>query len=302
MIDAHVHFIPDDFYRHPRKYFRDPEIRDYLCDVGFARIAELHGGRLPTWEEYWDRVLRQPGRRAVVFGLSDHPEGCRLVNEAVWELSRRHPDKVIPFVFLPLSDPREWQRQLRWAREELGIRGAKIYPSMFRLEMCSPEVLSCLGACADARMVVITDCTFLMEAGSTAGPLSGNWLHALVLSGALDEMPRLRLIAAHLGGGAVFLGELLAFWRHFGRPQAAEDSQPFRQVWFDTSPFFSSRTLEAAVRAVGCDRLVFGSDFPFSFGNEGMTALERTRLTPEERLRILYNNMMDLLSGQAGAE
>jgi predicted TIM-barrel fold metal-dependent hydrolase len=74
----------------------------------------------------------------------------------------------------------------------------------------------------------------------------------------LDEHPRLKLVLAHLGGGA---------WRSI-----ATVAERFEQVWFDLSEINAwtgaelaptSAELAELIRTVGTHRVLAGSDFPW---------------------------------------
>ena len=69
------------------------------------------------------------------------------------------------------------------------------------------------------------------------------------------QHPNLRVVFAMLAGGAPLHGERLA--ARGGPPGAIGDPR----VFFDTSSY-GARSIDAVVRCVGIDQLVFGSDRP----------------------------------------
>lgn len=93
-------------------------------------------------------------------------------------------------------------------------------------------------------------------------------LSHLVFSGVLDRHPGLRLIAAH-GGGYLptYLGRSDHGWQV--RPESHTCAQPpssyLRRLYFD-SLVHTPDALRALVAAVGADRVLIGSDYPFDMG------------------------------------
>ncbi len=93
-------------------------------------------------------------------------------------------------------------------------------------------------------------------------------LSHLIFAGVLDRHPNLRLLAAH-GGGYLptFLGRSDHAWAV--RPEARACQHPpssyLRRLWFD-SLVHTPEALRALVHAVGADRVLLGSDFPFDMG------------------------------------
>ncbi|HEU0102432.1 MAG TPA: amidohydrolase family protein [Mycobacteriales bacterium] len=93
-------------------------------------------------------------------------------------------------------------------------------------------------------------------------------LSSLVFSGVLDRHPGLRVLAAH-GGGYLptHLGRSDHAWAV--RPEAHGCAEPpssyLRRLWFD-SLVHSPAALRTLVDAVGADRVLLGSDYPFDMG------------------------------------
>lgn len=93
-------------------------------------------------------------------------------------------------------------------------------------------------------------------------------LSHLVFAGVLDRHPGLRVVAAH-GGGYLpsYLGRSDHAWQV--RPEARgcqhKPSSYLRRIWFD-SLVHTPEALRGLVAAVGAERVVLGSDYPFDMG------------------------------------
>jgi predicted TIM-barrel fold metal-dependent hydrolase len=118
----------------------------------------------------------------------------------------------------------------------------------------------------------------------------------LVLSGMLEQYPRLKLILGHLGEGIPFL-----LWRidqSLSRPGNSGGSfrDAFREHFYlTTSGNFSDTALTCSVSEMGIDRILFSVDWPFISNELGTRWLERTDLSAENKAKVFGGNARKLL-------
>jgi aminocarboxymuconate-semialdehyde decarboxylase len=121
----------------------------------------------------------------------------------------------------------------------------------------------------------------------------------LMFSGALDELPDLKMLLAHGGG---FLPYQIGRFEHGHkvRPDtaAATPTRPldmFRRFYFDALTH-DPLAIRHLIDRVGSDRVVIGTDSPFDMGEE--QPVERLdavpRLTDKEREDVCYRSAMRL--------
>jgi aminocarboxymuconate-semialdehyde decarboxylase len=122
-------------------------------------------------------------------------------------------------------------------------------------------------------------------------------LSHLIFAGVLDRYPGLRVLAAH-GGGYLptFIGRSDHAWEV--RPEARGCAEPpssyLARLWFD-SLVHTPDALRALVNAVGADRVLLGSDFPFDMGvTDPVERLAAAGLTPDQQHAIASGNAADL--------
>ncbi len=70
-------------------------------------------------------------------------------------------------------------------------------------------------------------------------------------------------------------------------------------IYVDLAYQADSSNVETFVRALGADRVLFGSDAPFRDPSETIRSVERARITEEAKERILYGNAAALLERYA---
>ena len=118
-------------------------------------------------------------------------------------------------------------------------------------------------------------------------------LSRLIFSGLWDRHPGLKVVSVH-GGGYLptYLGRSDHAWG--ARPDARTCARPpssyLRGLWFD-SLVYTADGLRALVDAVGGDRVLLGSDYPFDMGvTDPVDRLEAAGLDPATVAAIAAGN------------
>ncbi|MEL7609689.1 MAG: amidohydrolase family protein [Bacillota bacterium] len=161
---------------------------------------------------------------------------------------------------------------------ELGLSGVKLHPDYQDFFIQEPRMNAVYDAIEQLGLPV------LFHAGYD--PLSPDLIHATP-EGVADvnrRFPRMRVIAAHLGGIAdlpaqraallgrdVYLDISVTLWR--------TTPEEFRDVVFDH----------------GIERILFGSDCPWGNSPDNLERLDRIGLTQQEKNAICYNNAAKIL-------
>jgi len=113
----------------------------------------------------------------------------------------------------------------------------------------------------------------------------------LVLSGAFDAHPRLKIVLGHLGETLPFL-----LWRidqALSRPGGKTLS--FREVFCEhfyitTSGNFSNPALLCCVMEMGIDRILFAVDYPFVANAPAVQWIDTIPLCDEDKIKLLSGN------------
>lgn len=123
-------------------------------------------------------------------------------------------------------------------------------------------------------------------------------LQQILFGGVLDRFPRLKIVAVHGGGYfAHSLGRADQAWRVRPESHATEHmpSTYRSQIYYDTV-LHDPRELRILADAVGIDRLVLGTDYPFDMGvPEPHVLLEQAGFSGDERAAIAGRNLAALL-------
>ena len=100
----------------------------------------------------------------------------------------------------------------------------------------------------------------------------------LVLAGIPGRYPDMKIIGSHLGGLLPMVVKRVDDHMAFEAPDISEEpSLTFRRLWYDTVGHNHVPALRAAAEALGADRLLLGTDFPYQSGELFCAAVDYMR-------------------------
>lgn len=291
----------------------DSEIRNRLLQKMWSFEA-----RLPVMDEYGIAVqvisLSSPG----VQGIADPREAvyaAKKLNDAQAELIHKYPDRFAGFAALPLQSPKEAADELERAVTQLGFRGAMIHghthgeyldAEKFRVVWERAEALNA-PLYLHVNEPMVDQMKIYQGRPELLGP---TWCwgvetatHALriIFGGMFDAYPKAALILDHMGESLPYvLGRLDEGFTLVGGKKSGKlkkmPSEYFREnVWITTSGKFFPETLQCAIRAIGADRILFATDYPFADTREAVEQIENSPVGEEDKERIFHLNAERLL-------
>lgn len=178
--------------------------------------------------------------RCVVLCAATDPAQVIPANNYAIMLQKEHPEIIAFGTLHPAFE--QWEKQLRTLKAA-GIKGIKLHPDFQGFWLNDPRLMPMLEAAQD-------DFVFEIHIGDYLPP-DKNPSCPYKAAALLDAFPRLRLIAAHMGG--------YQHWDHALIALAGRD------VWLDTSStssFVSPEMLRTLLNAHPRERILFGSDYP----------------------------------------
>ncbi|MGQ9508116.1 MAG: amidohydrolase family protein [Thermodesulfobacteriota bacterium] len=276
IVDCHTHIFPEEIRKNRQPYCqRDP---------GFSSLYKNPNSKIVGVEELIASMDESGIERSVICGFSwSDPTLCGLHNQYLMESMARYPDRLIPFISLPFSNP-EWSgRELerRWKEGAKGVGEIAFYaqPLTSRLiEMMNP-VLQKMEKEGIPLMLHTNEPIGHSYPGKGKTPLET--FYKLILS-----FPKLTILLAHWGGGFPFY-ELMP-----------EVSKATTHVYYDTaaSPYLYSKRIYGVVKEiVGVEKILFGSDFPLIMPKRYFRDLEGSGLSALDRTKILGKNFLRLI-------
>jgi predicted TIM-barrel fold metal-dependent hydrolase len=266
IIDIHRHFVAREWHSENlwRGYAR--MVQQAASDMGISlSIENIQTHMIPTLfdttgEKHLEQMEKAGIDKSVVF-LWDHglltgePEvSIQEQSKVLFNVAKKYPDKFIPFAHIDPRRPGAIEFVKRCV-EEWGAKGLKLLPiSGFNPE--ESETMNLIEAIANYRIPVIT------HTGPGVVPTSSRYCDPIYLDKMLLRFPEVNVIAAHMASG--YRQQLCTFAWY--RPNLyTEISMSQFIVRKDGYPAFA-RAIREAVNAFGPDRVLFGTDSPFSWG------------------------------------
>lgn len=272
-----------------------------------VRLAEMDAGGIevqvlsltPPFFHYWAEPVR--GK-----------DFCRMANEEIAGLVRRHPDRFLGMATVPLQDPAAAVEELAYARRRLGLVGVEIGSNVNGRELDDPSLHPFFARCAELRMPVFIHPVAVAGADRMTRyylrNLIGNLVDTsiglahLIYGGAFQRWPAMVVIAAHAGGIIPYTyGRLDHGYRVRPECRAALPRPPssyLGHVYFDTIAH-DREALAYLVGRFGAGRVVLGSDFPFDMADPDPVGTVRglRGISAKDRSRILSGNARALFGG-----
>ncbi|HXV83295.1 MAG TPA: amidohydrolase family protein [Candidatus Binatia bacterium] len=321
-IDIHAHFVPEEYLRvietegEPYGVRLRPGPNGPMILVGQATIGPI----TPDYHDLDQRLKAMDAQGVTVHALSLMPPMvywahgplglrlARLVNDAMAEATRLHPDRFVALATLPVQDPEAAVSELNRAVTELGCRGVYLGTNVLGKELTDPSFLPVFERIQGLQAPVFLHPLNVIGAQR----LTSYYLHNLlgnpfdtavaaanlIFSGLFDRFPKLTVCLPHAGGAFPYLiGRLDRGWKVRDECRALKKppSSYLRRFTYDTISH-APASLDYLIKLVGVDRVLLGSDFCFDMGYEHpVKAVTALKLSRKEQEKILSGNAERLL-------
>ncbi len=210
---------------------------------------------------------------SVVLPIATKPSQTPSINRFASSVQQ---DGTLSFYSLhPMQEDREAVLEEIAA---MGGKGIKLHPEFQYANVDSPEMLCILKKAAELHLIVV------LHAGKDIGMPPPVHCTPMQLARALDAVPDVCIVAAHMGG-----------WRMWDE---VERYLVGRSLYFDTAFVADHLPKEQYLRIIrnhGVNRILFGSDSPWETPAHTLEGLKALQLTPAEMQQITYENAAHLL-------
>ena len=297
--------------------FGDP-LADKLADLGALRLAEMDEAGITV------HVLSASGPGANLLHGAEGIAFARDINDVLAKAVAAHPDRFAGFAHLPMNSPEAAADEIERSVRDLGFCGVLINGVTEGRFLDDPRFEPILARAEALDMPIylhpglpprtVFQAYYDGLPGSTGFRLSTSawgWhsetaIHVmrLVLSGALDRHPKLKLIIGHMGEG---LAAMMVRSDKILTPEAAHLKRSVQQtildqVWVTTSGLFTLPPLEILLAVFGPDRVLFSIDYPYSTNRTGRDFLDALKLAPADLEKFAHGNADRLLKLKAAKQ
>ncbi|GAA0907076.1 amidohydrolase [Luteibacter anthropi] len=324
-IDTHAHILPRDW----------PDLAARYGDIRFPVMTHSQGhhriykdGKFfrEVWESAFDPAHRIADYARFGVGVqvvstvpvmfSYWAKGHQALElhthlnddmAAVCETHRRHYAGIGT---VPLQSPDLAIRELERCIDELGLQGVQIGSHCNAWNLDAPELFPFFEAAADLGAAVLVH-PWDMMGTDTMPKYWLPWLVgmpaeqsraacALIFGGVLERLPSLRVMLAHGGGSFPYsIGRIEHGFRM--RPDLvatdnARNPREYLSRFFYDSCVHDDAALRYLLSAVGNDRVMLGTDYPFPLGEqEPGSGIEALGLDDTARARLFHGTALEWL-------
>ncbi len=255
------------------------EIIDVHTHVYPAKIAEKAAGATGTFygvgheqsglpEDLLRCMARAGIDRSLIHSVATTPKQVASINTFLAETAAASGGRLIALGTLHPDSPDQAADVKNAAA--LGLRGIKLHPEIQGFALDDPRSLRIFGLCEEHGLPL------LLHTGDRRYDCS----NPNRLIPVLSQFPGLKVIGAHLGGWSIY-------------EQAVPQLAGIENLWFDCSSTFywlDPQIAARLIRQLGCDRVMFGSDFPMWTPETELETFLSLDFTAEEQAMILSGN------------
>lgn len=232
---------------------------------------------------------------------------ARLANDFIAGVVHQHPGRFLGLCVLPLQDERAAQAELERCAKQLGTKGILLYTNLAGRFPDEPQFRWLFARAVELDLPVLlhpakpitTEQVKGYEMISALGNMFEDTiaLTRLIMSGVLDQFPKLRLVCPHLGGTLPYIiGRLdhqMQVLKRGPKYLTRAPSEYLKAVWLDiVSPLPGAMRL--AYDLMGPERLLYASDHPWVAPGLILSALRRLNLPAADEAKILGGNARTL--------
>lgn len=225
---------------------------------------------------------------SVVLPVATNPAKVASINNAS---AANEQEKLIYFGCIHPDMP-DWHAELGRIAA-IGLKGIKLHPVYQGVDFDDTRYLRILERAGELGLIVVT------HAGDDIGFPGVVRCSPEMIRSATRQVGSIKLVLAHMGG-----------WRNWER---VADALADTNVYLDTSfsmgaitpiddhyspdelPLLDAENFCRLVRSFGAERILFGTDSPWSSQQQSREDIEKLPLTAEEKVNILGGNAQKLL-------
>lgn len=265
VIDCHSHLVPKS-WRHPKS---PPAIFNI---PGLLEEQDKAGVNLTVFGNNWIRTPEGADALTIV----------RQFNDFAAEATAQHPGRLLGLASAVAFGDDRMLRETERAVRDYGLKGIMVNSSVDGEYLDSPraapffELVTELNVPLFVHPPRVTIGAEKMEIFRLPEMLGRPFdttlsLARFILTGGMEKFPRVKIVAAHVGGALPMLPGRLGFGYELRRDPSFGPWEPdvltkppadyIRELYLDTVSLHAP-AVQCAIDTVGVDHVLFGSDFP----------------------------------------
>jgi len=318
IIDVHSHHIEEIFFDALKSL---PGVTVQVKQDRFSYLLKDGKTWLPFRPEMFDpdHLIREMDRKGIdisvlsmntpsvyIFGERQRLDLAQRLNDSMVKRAQRNPDRIRGFATLPLPDVDASMRELERIADAPGIVGIGVGSNFDGVALDDPRLepvwarISSLGLPVSEHPMLPT---FADHLPGYALPIRVGFpfdttlcVTRMIYGGVFERHPELRFIVPHTGSAFIGLLERLDHGFHLFhecREHITQLPSVFarKNLYYDTCSF-SKSFIEMALREMGEDRFLFGTDYPYIVSDPSY--IDALDLSHDQKQKIFSGNAVRL--------
>ena len=271
IIDMHTHIFPDKIAKNAIKKLSQKSGTTAFTD------GTLNG---------LERSMKESGIDiSVILPVATNSEQVKKINDVAAELNKNLIGKIISLGSIH-PDYENYSEELQRLKE-LDIKGIKIHPVYQDTDLDDIKYLRIFECAAKLDLIVVT------HAGLDIGYPGVVRCSPKMARRVVDEIGNFKFVLAHMGG-----------WQNWKEvPEYLADTNVYIDTAFTTGKIVERTDIElmnaeqfiGMIKIFGSDRILFGTDSPWTSQSESMKFIKCLQITEEDKEKILGKNALNLL-------
>ena len=279
IIDMHTHIFPDKMAASViDKLSRTSRSVAFTDGTLNGLIEAMHSGGVDL---------------SVILPVATNPHQVEKVNEVSYKLNESHSEEGILSFGCMHPDYENYSKELSRLKE-LGFKGIKIHPVYQDTDLDDLKYLRIFERTAELDLIVVT------HAGLDIGFPGVVRCSPTMSRHVVDEIGDFKFVLAHMGG-----------WKNWDEvPNYLADTNVYIDTAFSTGTItprsdsiwnaedlamLNEEQFMKLFEAFGADRILFGTDSPWSLQSDSIEYIQRLPISKEEKEKILGSNAAHLL-------
>ena len=235
---------------------------------------------------------------------------ARMANDGYSKIVDDNPERFTALAALPLQDPAAASEELERAVRDLGLRGGTLMSNVAGKPLDAKELIPVYEKAVKLDVPLYIHPTSPINSRAMEDyrlvPILGFGVDTslavlrLLFSGTLERLPKLKLVASHLGGVYPYLrGRIETGYKAYPECKANISKPPghyLKKVWVD-SIIYDNDVLKSTLAYLGPEKIVLGSDDPHQIGDidKAVGRIRSLDIPEKEKQMILGENSAKLL-------
>lgn len=289
-------------YYHPAAP-ADVSLCDVLLDLDDIRIADMDYANITCASISTDPII-------AFLDKDDMVKYAKATNDSIAAAIKRHPDRYIGAITLPLPYIEESLKELDRAVNQLGLKYLHTWSNYKDRHIYEDEFEPVIAKCAELGIPIylhpgVPEDEYLTDSGPIMASAGFGFtvdsmksMLRLIIGGVFDKYPDLKIIMGHMAEFFPYCLERLDNRFEVGREfdpyikceKTFKEYFDAKNIFMSTSGIGEPEVIYFVINTIGPDNIIFGTDYPMEDYKAATDFIKNLSVSKEIKDKIFYKN------------